>query len=67
MALQSGRDPDTLECALSWDKELKANAWCNFKVDRVGVISCGEISMWRLDAVEWNTGSQFRAQRILRR
>lgn len=61
LALQSGRGLDTPECALKWDKQLKANAWCDLGEDRVGVVSCSDVKMSRLVAVGYRTGSHFYA------
>jgi hypothetical protein len=42
--VQTGRGLDTPECALKWDKDLKANAWCNMGADRMETVTCEDVA-----------------------
>ncbi|KAF1830673.1 hypothetical protein BDW02DRAFT_601483 [Decorospora gaudefroyi] len=50
---------DTPECALKWDKGLKAKAFCELGTVRVMVVNYGAVEMWRLAAVGYRTGTAF--------
>ena len=44
--VQTERGLDTPECALKWDKDLKANAWCNMGADRMELVTYRNVEMW---------------------
>ncbi|KAF2833925.1 hypothetical protein CC86DRAFT_462169 [Ophiobolus disseminans] len=54
-----GHGLDTPENVLKWDKQLKANAWCDLGNDRVAKVTYGGIEMWRFCAVGYRKGSHF--------